>query len=38
MQNWLNQKQKENVDKSVKFFDSLDKKQRAYFYDMFSDN
>lgn len=38
MQNWLNQKQKESVDKSVKFFDSLDKKQRVYFYDMFSDN
>ena len=38
MQNWINKKQKESVDKSVKFFDSLDKKQRVYFYDMFSDN
>lgn len=38
MQNWLNQKQNENVDKSVKFFDSLDKRQKAYFYEMLSDN
>ena len=38
MQNWLNQKQKECVDKSVKFFDSLDKRQKAYFYEMLSDN
>ena len=37
MQNWLNPRQKEIVEKSVKFFDSLDKRQRAYFYDMFSD-
>lgn len=38
MQNWLNPKQKENVDKNVKFFDSLDESQKLYYYDKFSDN
>lgn len=38
MQDWLNKKQKEHVEKSVSFFNSLDTKQVVYFYDMFSDN
>lgn len=38
MQNWLNPKQRESVDKNVKFFDSLDERQKSYYYDKFSDN